>query len=276
MYYEIHGRTDGAPTVVLSSGLRGATHYWAPHIPALARDFRDIAYDQHGTGRSGEAVPDGYSIGDMATELGALLDEIGVARCHFIGHARGGLIGLRLALDRPSIIDRLVLVNAWARTHPHTLRCFAIRRNLPLDTGPEAYVRAQPLFLYPASWLADRQEWLLEQDAVGIAHFPPAETVLRRISAVEVFDIDVSTIEATTLVIATRDDILVPYSCSVVLADAPPNVELVLADHDGHADNITDPAGFDAMVTRFPAAPRYVESCGSHERVPRRATMSVM
>ncbi len=100
--------------------------------------------------------------------------------------------------------------------------------------------------------------------------------MLRRISAVEVFDIDVSTIEATTLVIATRDDILVPYSCSVVLADAPPNVELVLADHDGHADNITDPADFDAMVTRFPAAPRYVESCGSHERVPRRATMSVM
>ena len=251
VYYEIHGRTDGAPTVVLSSGLGGAAHYWSPHIPALARDFRVIAYDQHGTGRSGGTVPDGYSIGDVAAELGALLDEIGVAKCHFIGHALGGLIGLRLALARPSVIDRMILVNAWSRTHPHTLRCFAIRKNLLLDTGAAAYVRAQPLFLYPASWLADRQDWLLEQDAAGIAHFPPADTVLRRIGAAEAFDIDVSTIAAPTLVVATRDDVLVPYTCSVALADALPNAELALADHGGHACNITDPAGFDAMGTRF-------------------------
>ena len=255
MYYEIHGRIDGAPTVVLSSGLGGAAHYWSPHIPALARDFRVIAYDQHGTGRSGGTVPDGYSIGDMAAELGALLDEIGVAKCHFIGHALGGLIGLRLALAKPSVIDRMVLVNAWIRTHPHTLRCFAIRKKLLLDTGAEAYVRAQPLFLYPASWMADRQDWLLEQDAAGIAHFPPTDTVLRRIGAVEAFDIDVSTIAAPTLVVATRDDVLVPYTCSVALADALPNAELALADHGGHACNITDPAGFDAMAMRFLTTP---------------------
>ena len=255
MYYEIHGRTDGAPTVFLSSGLGGAAHYWAPHIPALARNFRVIAYDQQGTGRSGGTVPDGYSIDDMAAEAAALLDEIGVAKCHFVGHALGGLIGLRLALDRPSVIDRMVLVNAWVRTHPHTLRCFAIRKNLLLDTGPEAYVRAQPLFLYPASWLADRQEWLAEQDAAGIAHFPPQETVLRRIAAVEAFDIDASMIAAPTLAVATRDDLLVPYTCSVALADALPNAELALADHGGHACNLTDPAGFDAMVMRFLTKP---------------------
>ncbi|HBK08511.1 MAG TPA: pyrimidine utilization protein D [Acetobacteraceae bacterium] len=251
MYYEIHGRTDGAPTVVLSSGLGGAAHYWAPQIPVLAQHFRVIAYDQQGTGRSGGAVPEGYSIGDMANELAALLDELGVSRCHFIGHALGGLIGLRLALDRPSMIDRMVLVNAWAKTHPHTLRCFAIRKSLLLDTGPEAYVRAQPLFLYPATWLADRQDWLLEQDAAGIAHFPPTETVLRRIGAVEAFEIGVSTIVAPTMVIATRDDVLVPYSCSIELADGLPNAELTLIDHGGHACNITDAAGFDAMVLRF-------------------------
>ena len=87
------------------------------------------------------------------------------------------------------LVDRLVLVNAWAKTHPHTLRCFATRKSLLLNTGVAAYVRAQPLFLYPAAWLADRQEWLAEQDAAGIAHFPPTETVLRRIQAIEAFDL---------------------------------------------------------------------------------------
>lgn len=254
MFHEIHGRTGAtAETVVLSSGLGGAAHYWAGQIPALAQDFRVIAYDQHGTGRSPGALPDGYTIADMAAEAAAMLDGLGAGKCHFIGHALGGLIGLQLALDRPDLIDRLVLVNAWTKTHPHTLRCFAARKSLLLNTGVAAYVAAQPLFLYPADWMAGREAWLAEQDAAGVAHFPPAETVLRRIGAVEVFDITARVADITNpaLVIATRDDVLVPSVCSVQLADALPHGQLALLDRGGHACNITDPAGFDAIVAEF-------------------------
>jgi aminoacrylate hydrolase len=254
VYHEIHGRTDpDAPTVLLSSGLGGAAHYWAPQIPALAKDFRVIAYDQKGTGRSGGTLPPGYAIADMAAEVATLLDELGIEKAHFIGHALGGLIGLQLAVDRPAMVDRLVLVNAWAKTHPHTLRCFAARKSLLLNTGVAAYVQAQPLFLYPAAWLSSRQEWLAEQDTAGIAHFPPTETVLRRIQAIEAFDLtaEIPAIQAPTLVIATSDDILVPCTCSIAIADQLPQVQLQLLDQGGHACNITDPAGFDAMVTAF-------------------------
>jgi aminoacrylate hydrolase len=253
VHHEIHGRTDDAPTVLLSSGLGGSAHYWAPQIPALARHFRVIAYDHHGTGGSGGSVPEDYSIDDMAAEAAGLLAELGVGKCHFIGHALGGLIGLRLALDRPELLDRLVVVNAWTKTHPHTLRCFAIRKSLLLDTGVAAYVRAQPLFLYPTMWLADRQAWLVEQDAAGIAHFPPVDTVLRRIAAVEDFDIgaDAASILMPTLIISTRDDVLVPASCSTTLANELPNAELLLLDRGGHACNITDPEYFNTVVTKF-------------------------
>ncbi len=253
MHTEIHGRTGDAPTVLLSSGLGGSADYWAPQIPVLARHFRVIAYDHHGTGRSGGSVAEGYSVGDMAAEAAGLLAELGVEKCHFIGHALSGLIGLRLALDRPELLDRLVVVNAWTKTHPHTLRCFSIRKSLLLDTGVAAYVRAQPLFLYPAMWLADRQAWLLEQDAAGIAHLPPVDTVLRRIAAVEDFDIsaDTASIPMPTLVVAARDDVLVPAACSTILADGLPNAELLLLDHGGHACNITDPDYFNAVVTKF-------------------------
>ncbi len=254
MHYEIHGRTDpDAPTVVLSSGLGGAAHYWTPQFPALEQDFRVIAYDQTGTGRSPATLSPNYSIADMAAELGTLLDSLRIHKTHVIGHALGGLIGLQLAVDRPERVDRLVLVNAWAKTHPHTLRCFAIRKSLLLNTGVEAYVQAQPLFLYPAAWMANRQDWLTEQDAAGIAHFPPTETVLKRIGAIEAFDLtaQIPDITAPTLVIATRDDILVPSPCSLALADQLPEVNLKLLDQGGHACNITDPAGFNAIVVAF-------------------------
>jgi aminoacrylate hydrolase len=151
----------------------------------------------------------------------------------------------------------MVLVNAWMKTHPHTLRCFAARKNLLLNTGVSAYVQAQPLFLYPAAWLADRQDWLAEQDAAGIAHFPPVETVLRRIEAVEAFDLTgaIPSITASTRVIATRDDVLVPWTCSIALADQLPNATLVVLDHGGHACNVTDSAGFDDVVVNFLSAP---------------------
>jgi aminoacrylate hydrolase len=253
VHYEIHGRTAGAPTILLSSGLGGAAHYWAPQIAALERHFRVVSYDHHGTGRSCGTVPDGYTIADMAAEVATLLDEIGIEKCHFIGHALGGLIGLQLALDRPGLLDRLVVVNAWVKTHPHTLRCFAIRKSLLLDTGIEAYVQAQPLFLYPAAWLADRQDWLKLQDAAGVEHFPPIDTVLRRIAAIEAFDLTaaIAAITAETLVIATKDDVLVPSPCSAALAAELPNARLVLLDHGGHACNITDPAFFNGVVTDF-------------------------
>jgi aminoacrylate hydrolase len=254
MHYEIHGRLDpDASTVLLSSGLGGSAHYWTPQIPALAKDFRVIAYDQTGTGRSGGTLPANYAIADMAADVATLLDRLAVTKTHFIGHALGGLIGLQLAVDRPAMVDRLVLVNAWAKTHPHTLRCFAARKSLLLNTGAEAYVQAQPLFLYPAAWLADRQDWLAEQDAAAIAHFPPTQTVLQRIQAVEAFDLTahIAAITAPSLVIATRDDVLVPCTCSIALADQLPQVRLELLEHGGHACNITDPAGFDTMVTAF-------------------------
>lgn len=254
MHHEIHGLTNSdAPTVLLSSGLGGAAHYWTPQIPALAEHFRVITYDHYGTGRSFGPLPSGYKIADMAQEVACLLDRLNIHKTHFIGHALGGLIGLQLALDRPALLDRLMLVNAWGKTHPHTLRCFAARKSLLLDTGIAAYVRAQPLFLYPAAWLADRQDWLVDQDAAAIAHFPPTDTVLGRIAAVEAFDVTarLPEIALPALIIAARDDVLVPHTCSLDLASQLPNGRLALLDQGGHACNITCPAGFNTLAGEF-------------------------
>jgi aminoacrylate hydrolase len=251
VYFEIHGRLEAdAPTVLLSSGLGGAAQYWAPQIPVLAERFRVIAYDHQGTGGSPGNLPEGYAVADMAREAGALLDELGVGRCAFIGHALGGLIGLRLAHDRPALVERLVLVNAWVKTHPHTARCFAARTSLLRQSGAEAFVRAQPLFLYPADWLASRQDWLAAQDAAGIEHFPGMETVLRRIDAILAFDMSVSALSIATPahLIASRDDVLVPSGCSVTLAEVLGEADVTMMERGGHACNVTEPEAFNGVM----------------------------
>ena len=162
MKYEIVGTRDtGATTVFLSAGLGGSSTFWEPQLSALTEHFRVVLSDQRGTGRNSEPLPSNYSLNDMADEVLSVLDSASVGRCHFIGHALGGLVGLNLALRHPERLDRLVLVNAWDRLDSHTARCFAVREVLLNAGGAEAYVKAQPIFLYPAAWLSKHAERVL-------------------------------------------------------------------------------------------------------------------
>lgn len=260
MHYDIHGRQDAdAPTVVLSSGLGGSGAYWAPNLPALSEHFRVVTYDQRGTGRSPAELPEGYRIADMAADVLALVDELGIERCDFVGHALGGLVGLEVALQRPALIRRLVPINAWAAPNSHSARCFDARIELLKCSGPAAYVAAQPIFLFPPVWLVENEARVRGEVEHALAHFPGEANTLRRIAALRAFDCSeaLSRISAETLVIASRDDVLVPWTQSRQLAQGLPNARLSLHDCGAHAFNITEQMTFDVELLAFLLAPAH-------------------
>lgn len=254
MHFELHGRQDpAAETLLLSSGLGGAEAFWAPQLATLGERFRVVVYDQTGTGRSPAELPADYRIQHMAEDLLALADRLELDRCLFMGHALGGLVGLQASLLRPGLIRRQVLVNAWSRPNPHTRRCFALRQRLLRDSGAAAYVQAQAIFLYPATWIADHGERLAADEAHALAHFPGEANVLRRIGALLAFDVDaeLARIEVPTLVLANRDDVLVPWTSSQRLATGLPRASFELLEWGGHASSVTDPATFDRVVLDY-------------------------
>ncbi|WP_137129833.1 pyrimidine utilization protein D [Rhizobium sp. FY34] len=254
MHYDIHGQTaPDATTILLSSGLGGSGAYWTPQIPALSEQFRVITYDHRGCGRTGGDVPEDGGIAAMADDVFAIVDELKIERMHFMGHALGGLIGLDMALRRPQLIEKLVLINAWSKADPHSGRCFDTRLSLLENSGVEAFVKAQPLFLYPAWWMSDNAERMAHDDAHGLAHFQGRENVTRRIAALRAFDVDDRLAEITTetLVIATRDDLLVPYTRSLRLAEGLANATLSVTDSGAHAVNIVYPESFNRTLLDF-------------------------
>ncbi|MFT4054091.1 MAG: pyrimidine utilization protein D [Novosphingobium sp.] len=251
LHYEFHG-PEGAPTLILSSGLGGSGAYWQPNLAALARNHRVLTYDQRGTGRSDRALPETTSIEDMAQDVIALMDALSIARAHFIGHALGGMIGIETALTSGRI-DKLIVINGWRSLSPHTRRCFEARLALLRHAGIEPFLRAQPLFLYPPDWIAANDALLEGELAHHIAGFPGAETMEKRVAAVAAYAPSAERLArlGETLVIATRDDFLAPYAACLDLAEPIPGAEVASFEWGGHACNVTDPAAFDRIACAF-------------------------
>lgn len=249
LYWEEHGPAD-APPIILSSGLGGSAGYWAPNIPALANRYRVIAYDQRGTGRSEREVAGDLTVATMADDVIALMDAIDLPRATFIGHALGGHIGLALALAAPERVARLAVINGWATLDRHTARCFDTRLALLRDSGPRAYLHAQPLFLYPPQWISDHHDRLAAEEEEQLTHFPGAEMIQRRIAAVRRFNAadQLGSLSLRTLFIAADDDMLVPPACSERLAAAVPHAQHARLTSGGHACNITRAENFNLWM----------------------------
>jgi len=239
--------------MIMSAGLGGAGAYWRPNLAALAERHRVILYDHRGTGRSDRALPSAVSVADMADDVIALMDGLGLDRSHFVGHAAGGLVGLMLAVRAPERLASLVVVNGWTRLDPHFARCFEARLALLRDTGPSAYLRAQPIFIYPAAWSSEHHDELDAELDDQLAHFQGRDNLEKRIAALQAFHLDDRLGEVATplLAIAARDDMLVPWTCTPAYAERIAGAKTVLMDWGGHACNVTDPDAFNRHVLDF-------------------------
>ncbi len=101
---------DG-PALVFVHGLGGSWQNWLENLPHFAGTHRCIAMDLGGFGGS-EPVDGDVSIERYARSVGLLMEHLGIASGVVVGNSMGGFIALELAIRRPDLVDRLVLVSA--------------------------------------------------------------------------------------------------------------------------------------------------------------------
>jgi pimeloyl-ACP methyl ester carboxylesterase len=100
---------DDAPPLLLVHGWPQNWWAWRAAIPELSRRFRLVLPDLRGHGWT-EAPRAGYEKEQLATDLLALLDALGIERVSWIGHDWGGWVGLLAALRAPERFERLLAV----------------------------------------------------------------------------------------------------------------------------------------------------------------------
>jgi pimeloyl-ACP methyl ester carboxylesterase len=107
-YYEVRG--EGEPLLLLHGGL-GSIEMFGPVLTTLAENRQVIGVDLHGHGRTALGDRE-ISLIDMGDDLAVVLRELGYEQAGVLGYSLGGGVALRLAIQHPGLVRRLVIVSA--------------------------------------------------------------------------------------------------------------------------------------------------------------------
>jgi 3-oxoadipate enol-lactonase len=234
----------GSTTLVLSGSLGTTLELWDSTVPSW-ESLRLLRYDHRGHGRS--AVPPGpYSVDELGRDVLELLDELDLERVSFCGLSLGGAVGLWLAANAPTRIDRLVLASTSARfgdAEPWLERAATVRAE-----GLEAVADSVLARWFTPSFAADRPGLVARHREMLVA--TPAEGYAACCEAIAGWDFRerLSEVAAPTLVIAAAEDPATPPEHGRLLAERIPGAELVIVPRVAHLANIEQPETFAALV----------------------------
>jgi aminoacrylate hydrolase len=248
-----HAGPDGCKTpVLLVSGLGGRAVFWDPVVPSLTPRFKVITHDHRGTGASTKSKID-YSVAQMARDVLALMDALGVEKAALVGHSTGGAIAQHLALNNADRLSAIVLSATWSGPSVYFKELFDLRLAVLETAGPEAYLTDGILRAYPPDHLNAHAEIITGTKAQRVAAFPGVDIERSRIHAVQSHDLRARSHEIAlpTLVIGAADDQITPVAFSEELAAAIPNAQKVILPRGGHFVPHVETRAYNQAVSAF-------------------------
>jgi 3-oxoadipate enol-lactonase len=244
--YRIDGPAD-APVVILGPSLGTQLSMFDRQVAALAETLRVVRFDIRGHGSSAPSSA-AFTLADMAADVVALADRLGIARFSYVGVSISGAIGQALAIDYPDRLDRLVINASAAHWPDHdewVARAARVRAEglgffVPSRTGiwfSEAFARAFP----------GEAEALLTNLAATDKHGYAACC-----EAIGDFDARarLGEIGAPTLVIAGERDVATPVARAMEIHAGIAGSELAVVPEALHLLNIEQSEAFNTLVLR--------------------------
>lgn len=236
------------PTVILLHGLGATAESWNLTIPALATEYRVIAPDQVGFGKS-DKPPLKYRVGTYADFLDKFMSELKIEKASLVGNSMGGWIAGLMAVKYPGRVEKIVLADA-AGIVPAKVdidRVYAlnnstrdeIRANLKL-------IFANPMFHNEALVDQFMTQRVMQGDGGTI------NSIIDSIKRGEDFLNDkLVDIKKPTLIIWGRQDGLIPVSDAMIFNKGIAGSKLIIFENCGHVPQFEKAADFNKEVLGF-------------------------
>ena len=141
MYYEVHG--EGPPLLLLHGGSGSIPEKW---IPFFTPQFRVIAPEQMGHGRTADVMDRSFHYHDMAEDTVELMRQLGIESSVVVGYSDGGIIGLDMSIHHPERVTKLAVTGANARFEGYTTENQELARSFDPLSVPvsEKYAEISP------------------------------------------------------------------------------------------------------------------------------------
>ena len=261
---------DGLPVVMLHGGGPGASGVsnYSRNIDSLAEHFRVIVPDMPGYGRSAKGVDQSDPFGYLADMIRGLLDELGVGTACLVGNSYGGAAALRLALDTPQRVGKLVLMGPGGIGTTRGVPTAGLKSLLAYygGDGPgrdklETFIRNYLVYegaCVPDSLIDTRYAASVAPEVVADPPLrrPSGPTALRTLWRMDLTrDKRLKHLQTPTLVLWGRDDKVNRPSGGPMLANLMPNAELVMTSRTGHWMQWERAELFNRMAVDFLSAP---------------------
>ena len=250
-----YDRVGEGPLLLFVHGAAEDGRVWQPQLADLADEFTVVAWDEPGTGRSSDVLPD-FDLVDYATCLAALIEAIGLGPAHVAGLSWGGTLVLELYRNHPELVATLILVDTyagWKGSLPANevrARVEGARRMLDASEGfdptlPGLFAGDPPAEFVP---LLDEIAGSVRPESLRTQLFVMAEADQRDL---------LPRIVVPTLLIWGELDARSPLSVAGQFEQAIPKTELVVIPQAGHVSNLEQPEKFNQAVREF---------CRAHSR----------
>jgi proline iminopeptidase len=282
LYFDIEGSglvVDGPallelPTIVLLHGGPASDHTTLkPWFTPLSKVAQLVYLDHRGTGRSSEADPSTYRREQLADDLEALRQYLGLGQIGVLGHSYGGIIALTYALRHARALSQLLLVGT-----PASHRFWERSQEILCARGSDEQIALGPTLLngevttedqYLRWWRTMLPLYFVAPDADTMdqivtrarGNVRTAQEMLRHDLPTYDVELQLGDIAVPTFIANGSYDWISPPEQSQLLAQRIPGAELFVYERSGHCPFIEEAGRFSADVADF--VRRHANSVGA-------------
>ena len=233
MYYEIHGRNEGVPLVLLHGGGSTIEVSFGRILPLFARHRRVIALEEQGHGRTSDRNQP-FAFETSADDVAALLNRLDIKQADLFGFSNGASVALQVAIRHPELVRKLVFASSITKKEGAWPQLWSFMEKADISNMPQplkdAFLRVNP-------------------DPVKLKRMHDKDRE-RMLNFKEVGNRSLRTVKAQTLVVAGDRDIVKPEH-ALEISRAIPGARLLILP-GGHGDYLGE-AVMAPRESRYPA-----------------------
>ena len=235
MYYEIHG--EGEP-VVLNNGGGGTAKSQEQRIRFLSPEYRVIAFDARGTGRT-DSPDTPHTMETFADDLAGLLKELGIHSAHVFGESFGSGVAQFFVLNYPEMVRSLILASSNLgmgdqEHNPPSRESMDFQEQME-TMSPEERAEAQIRLFVTQEYIDNNPDYIrkrMERMAKSASRRRPNRQ-MQAATPTSTYD-RLPEIKAPTLVVHGEVDRIFSVNGARILAERIQNAELVTFPDTGH------------------------------------------